>query len=85
MALRVEGALLFWRYVHTPEQPGKGKDRGGGLRFQLSRSGVSWDKATVLSEPEGFLVLLHFKKAVAVSGSADAGDLLLRSIFHNRE
>lgn len=26
-----------------------------------------------------------FQKAAAVSGSADAGDLLLRSIFHNRE
>lgn len=61
MALRVVGALLFWRYVRTPEQPGKGKGCGGSLRFQLSCIGASWDKAKVLSEPEGFLVLLHFK------------------------
>lgn len=50
-----------WRSVHTPEQPGKGKDHGGHLRFQLNRIGVSWDKAKVFSKPEGFLVLLHFK------------------------
>lgn len=47
--------------VPAPEQLGKGKDSGDGLRIQLNRIGVSWEKAKVLLEPEGFLVLLNFK------------------------
>ena len=47
--------------VRAPEQPGKGKDSGDGLRTLLNQIGVSWDKAKVLLEPEGFLVLLNLK------------------------
>lgn len=39
----------------------KTQDRFYCLRIQLNWVGVSWDKAKVLFEPEGFLVLLNFK------------------------
>jgi len=47
--------------VRAPEQPGKGKDGGDRWRIQLNWVGVSRDKAKVLYEPGGFLVLLNFK------------------------